>query len=84
MNELIEYLRNNLLLDFQGDLTVELVREFLKGDDSRDSRQLVAKLVAERGVDDMLIVLADCLVDAARKAVTDDIMREQLRNYAES
>ena len=84
MNELIEYLRNNILLDFQGDLTVELVREFLKNDDSRDSKQLVAKLVAERGVDDMLIVLADCLVEAARKAVTDDVMREQLRNYAES
>ena len=84
MNQLIAYLRNNLILDFQGDLSLELVREFIKDDDSRDSRALMTKLVAERGVDDMMIVLADCLLEAARAGLSDDAVREQLRGYAES
>lgn len=84
MNELIAFLREHLILDFEGDLTLERIREFLKNDDSRDAKTLMAKVVADRGVNDMLIVLADCLLDAAQKAMTDDLMREQLRNYSES
>ena len=45
---LIEYLRQHLMIDFQGDLSVGKVRELLAGDDSRDAKQLLAKLVAER------------------------------------
>jgi len=84
MNHLIEYLRKNLILDFQGDLSIEMVREFLKGDDSRDSKGLRAKLLAEGSVDDMLIVLADCLLEHAQGALGDDLMRQQLQAYAES
>lgn len=84
MNELIAYLRQNILLDFQGDLSVEMVREFLKDDDSRDARALLARLVADRGVNDMMLVLADCLVDHVQKSLTDDLMRTQLRAYSES
>ena len=32
---MIEYLRQHLMIDFQGDLTVGKVRELLAGDDSR-------------------------------------------------
>ena len=84
MNQLIAYLRENLLLDFQGDLTLEMVRDFLKDDDSRDARTLLAKMVADRGTNEMMIVLADCLLDAVQKALSDDLIREQLRNYSES
>jgi hypothetical protein len=84
VNRLIEYLRANLMIDFQGDLSVAKVRELLAGDDSRDAKNLLAKLVAERKVEDMILVLADCLLEPAQKALTDDIMREQLRMYAES
>jgi len=84
LNQLIAYLRENLLLDFQGDLSLEMVREFLKDDDSRDARTLLAKMVADRGTSDMLIVLADCLLDHVQRSLTDEVVREQLRNYSES
>ena len=84
MKGLIAYLRENLILDFQGDLTLDMVREFLREDDSRESRVLLAKLVEERGVNDMLIALADCLVEHVQKAVNEDTMREQLRMYTEA
>lgn len=84
MQQLIAYLRENLLLDFQGDLSLEMVREFLKDDDSRDARTLLAKMVADRGTSEMMIVLADCLLDHVQKSLTDDVIREQLRNYSES
>ncbi len=84
MNRLIEYLRQNLLIDFQGDLSVAKVRELLAGDESRDAKALLTKLVADRKVEDMLVVLADCLTESIQQALTDDIMREQLRMYSES
>jgi hypothetical protein len=72
------------MIDFQGDLSVAKVRELLAGDDSRDAKALLAKLVADRKVEDMLVVLADCLLEHVQQALTDDVMREQLRMYSES
>ena len=72
------------MIDFQGDLSVAKVRELLAGDDSRDAKNLLAKLVAERKVEDMMLVLADCLLEPVQQALTDDVMREQLRMYADS
>jgi hypothetical protein len=84
VNRLIEYLRQNVMIDFQGDLSVAKVRELLAGDDSRDAKTLLAKLVADRKVEDMLVVLADCLLEPVQKALTDEVMREQVRMYSES
>ena len=84
VNRLIEYLRQNILIDFQGDLSVAKVRELLAGDDSRDAKAILTKLVADRKVEDMLVVLADCLLEPVQQALTDDVMREQLRMYSES
>jgi len=84
VNRLIEYLRQHIMIDFQGDLTVAKVRELLAGDDTRDAKTLVAKLVAEKNVDDMILVLADCLLEPVQHALSDDMMREQLRTYSES
>lgn len=84
MKELIAYLRENLILDFQGDLTLEMVRDFLRDDDSREARALLGKVVEERGVSDMMIVLADCLVEQVQAALKDEKIREQLQVYAES
>lgn len=84
VNRLIDYLRQHLIIDFQGDLTVAKVRELLAGDDSRDAKSLLTKLVADRKVEDMMLVLADCLIEPVQKALTDDVMREQLRMYSES
>ncbi|CAN5232404.1 hypothetical protein BH11MYX1_BH11MYX1_31190 [soil metagenome] len=84
MNRLIDYLRQNLMIDFQGDLSVEKVRELLSGDDSRDVKVLLAKLTKEKNVDDMMLVLADCLLEPVQQSLSDDVMREQLRMYTES
>jgi hypothetical protein len=84
VQRLIEYLRSNLMLDFQGDLTVDRVREMLVGDDSRDGRQLLAKLVADKGVDNMMLVLADCLLEHVQRSLTEDVMRENIKMYSES
>ena len=84
VNRLIAYLRENLMLDFQGDLTVEKVRELLAGDDSRDARNLLAKVVNEGKVEDMLLVLTDVLLEVVTNALTDEVMREQLRMYTDS
>ena len=84
MNRLIDYLRQHLMIDFQGDLTVAKVRELLAGDDTREAKTLLAKLVAEKGVEDMVIALADCLLEHVQRSLTDEVVREQIRMYAES
>ena len=84
VHELIDYLRQHLMIDFQGDLTVGRVRELLAGDDSRDAKVLMAKLVAEKSVEDLMLVLADCLLEHVQRSLTDDVVREQIRMYAES
>jgi hypothetical protein len=72
------------MIDFQGDLSVAKVRELLAGDESRDAKALLSKLVADRKVEDMMLVLADCLLEPVQQALSDDMMREQLRMYSES
>jgi len=84
VNQLIAYLRENLILDFQGDLNVEMIREFLKDDNSRDAQYLLAKVVADNGVNEMMLVLADCLLETVQAALTDPVVRENLRMYSES
>ena len=84
MKELVRYLLENLYLDFQGDISVDKVREFLREDDSREARQLLSKIIEEKGVDDLLITLADCLKDHIRTGVSEDTIREQLSLYSES
>ena len=84
MKELVSYLFQNLYLDFQGDISVEQVREFLREDESREARQLLSKIIEEKGIDDLLITLADCLREYIKSGVNEDIIREQLQTYSDS
>jgi hypothetical protein len=84
VKQLIAYLLENMIIDFQGDLTLDMVRTFLREDESREGRALLGKLVEDRGVSDMMITLADCLQDSLRTGITDETVREQIRTYAES
>jgi hypothetical protein len=84
VEELVRYLLSNMYLDFQGDISVEKVREFLREDDSREARQLLSKIIEEKGVDELLITLADCLKDSIGTGVNAQSVREQLVLYAES
>ncbi len=84
MKELIKYLLDNLYIDFQGEITIETVRNFLREDDGREARQLLSKLIEEKGVDDMLITLADCLKEHIQTGITERTIREQINLYSES
>ena len=84
MRQLIAYLLENMFVDFKGDLTLDMVREFLRDDDSKEAKALLAKLVADGGVSDMMVTLADCLQDAIRTGINEEVLKEQVRIYAES
>ena len=66
MHDLIQYLLSNVYLDFQGDITLDAVRGFLREDDSPEARRLLGKLSVPKSVDEMLLILADCLRDCLR------------------
>lgn len=84
MKELIRYLLENMYLDFQGEISLDNVRAFLRGDDSREARALLQKLIEDKGVDELLLTLADCLKEHIRSGVNEEVVREQLSLYAES
>jgi hypothetical protein len=71
------------MLDFEG-VTADELRQLLAGDDSRDAKQLLAKLRKDEQVDEMMLVLADCLVEHVKESLSDDVIRENIRAYSES
>lgn len=84
MKKLINFLLEHAMIDFSGELTVEMVREFLREDDSREGRALLAKITQTGDTEDMLVTLADCLQDYIRTGVTEDVVADQLKAYTES
>ncbi len=84
MKDLVRYLLENMQLDFQGEISLDAVRQFLRADDSREAKALLQKLIEDKGVDDLLITLADVLKDHIRTGVNEQVMKEQLVMYAES
>jgi hypothetical protein len=45
---------------------------------------LLSRLIEDKGVEDFLIVVADCLKESIRSGISEDIIREQLTTYSES
>lgn len=84
MKELVRYLMENIQLDFQGDIDLDTVREFLRKDDNHESRQLLQKLNQDGSVDDLLLTLADVLKPMISRGITDQVVREQINEYADS
>ena len=84
MKELVSYLIQNLQLDFKGDINLDTVRNFLREDDSREARALLGKMIEDKGIDELLLTLADCLNDYIRQGVSEDVIREQLIMYSDS
>lgn len=84
MNELARYLLENAYIDFQGSITLEQVRQYLREDDSREARMLLSKLIEDKGVDDFMVAVADCLREYIRTGINEDVIREQLMTYSES
>lgn len=84
MNELARYLMENVYLDFQGGITLEQMRQYLREDDSREARALLSKLIEDKGVDDLMLTVADCLKEYIRTGINEEVIREQLLTYSES
>ncbi len=84
MKELVRYLLDNLFVDFQGTVDLEHVREFLRKDDSREARVLLAKLNQDGDISDMLDTLADTLKTTLPKGINDSVLKEHLNMYSES
>ena len=62
MNALINFLIDNLILDFQGDLSMDEICDFLRATTKAAMRSGCAgKLVEDRTTSQMMLTLADCL-----------------------
>jgi hypothetical protein len=84
VNQLIAFLLDHAMLDFSGGLTIDMVKEFIRDDDSREARALLSKVMQDGGVEEMQLTLADCLQEQLRAGISTDVVREQLKLYAES
>jgi len=84
VKDLVTYLLDNMYLDFQGEISLDAVRQFLRGDESREAKALLAKLIADKGVDDLLLTMADCLKEHIRPGINEQTVREQLSLYSDS
>ena len=84
MRELARYLFEHVYIDFEGGISIDQVRDFLRKEDSREARQLLSKLIEDKGVDDMLVTVADCLKESLSAGITEDTIKHQLAMYSES
>jgi hypothetical protein len=84
LNELAKYLFENLIVDFEGEVTPETVRVFLRKDESPMARALMQKIIEENGIDDLLIAVADCLKADLSDGITPPVIRGHLLGYSES
>ena len=84
MKELVRYLLENMIVDFQGEISFETVRGYLREDDGKEARAVLAKLIEDKGVDEMLITLADCLKDHLTTGISEKVVKEQLMLYTDS
>jgi hypothetical protein len=84
VNELAQYLLENIIFDFEGEVTAESVRAFLRQDEKSGSKELMQKVIEDKGIDELLLTLADCLTANLSTGITPDVIKEHLASYAES
>lgn len=84
MNQLARYLMEHMYIDFDGSISIDEVRQLLRDEDSRESRALLGKLIEDKGVDEMMIAVAEILKDYLRTGISEGVIREQLVTYGES
>jgi len=83
MDKLSKYLLERLQLDFSGDIDSETIKQYLREDNSAEANQLLSK-IAQEGVDDLLIVVADCLKENLAEGINENTMKQQLSSYGEA
>jgi hypothetical protein len=83
MDKLAQYLLEHIQLDFTG-VDFETIQKLLKEDRSPMSTQLMTKLIEDRGEEDLLVVLADCLKDYVAQGIDTEVVKKQLALYSEA
>jgi hypothetical protein len=73
-----------MYLDFQGEISIEQVRQYLRGDNSKEAKALLQKLIEDKGVDDLLLALADVLKEHLRSGINEQVVRQELTTYSDS
>ena len=84
MDRLIAFLLEHAILDFSGELNMDILRDFLRDDDSPEGRALLTKVATKGSIEDMMVTLADCLQEYIRTGVNEQLVKEQIKLYAES
>jgi hypothetical protein len=84
MEELCSYIMNHLVLDLDGEVTMEAINDMLVRDGSQKARELRARLISEQGPNEFLLVLADCLRESLRDGINEDKVQEQIDYYLEA
>ena len=84
MDELCLYVMQHLVLDLDGDISMEAINEMLVRDGTQLSRDLRARLIAEQGPNEFLLVLVDCLREHLRDGITEDKILDQVKFYLDA
>lgn len=79
---LVDHLADHLVLDVTTELGRDGLHALLDGDPSPTARALREKLTDDRAVNDMLLVVADLLLDRVTRHGFDDVLRDVISGYA--
>lgn len=83
MDKLASYLLEHIQLDFTG-VEFDKILLLLREDRNAVSAALLTKLIEERGEEDLLVVLADCLKDDIGRGIDPESVKKQLVLYSEA
>ena len=84
MRDFGKYLIDHLVLDFDGDINMEEMNALLLEDGSPLAHDLRARMIAEGGPDDFLVVLADCLKEYLPQGLSEDVVADQVAFYVKA
>lgn len=84
MKELAKLLLKHAYIDFEGDISVDQVKQYLRNDDSKEAKALLTRVIEEKGIDDMLVTVADCLKEHLSTGISEEVLQEQLAVYTDS
>jgi len=84
VNELSQFLLEHLIIDFDGEVDIDNLRSCLRKDASPQARALLEKIVAEGGVEEFMITLADCLMTNISTGITPQVVKDHMVNYSEA
>ena len=84
MNQLIQFLLDHLILDFDGEVSRDTLLRCLETDKSPLARDLKSRITQDPDVGEFLVPLADCLRPFITQGIGSDKVREQVQAWVEA